>query len=669
MGIKHESLKLSELYDAIDQKKVVLPNFQRGFVWSIDEQKKLIASILVQIPIGSTLHLKGSKESFSARALCEREEVTPSVQECEYVLDGQQRLSTLKNTFYDIYSGDNSWDKVWDKLFSNLRVRWFLLIDPTNDFFGFANLQFNTNMILESEPREILDYIIPKKILKTKDKDKWFHPAYIAKDDSGEIIKGENQKKLHIATSATKEHLIPLHEVYRGNDGIHSKVIELLTNEQVEKLIAQAKDIFQEKGRENYNSFLIEKLSIVEREIDSMVEEIIEESVENLFKALGEKWIKDFNSFIEKLISIEMPIILLEQKEAGRAAAIFEEINKGGTPLSIYDLIVAKAANADTSKSSLTDRIIKLLNEEYEIPFMSNKWKPACMTDIKDNMLTTKFQSIYLNSLSILLAKKKHETIDKKTISRNYVLNLSADEINENNEYVINTIINTYAFLQEKLGVINEKNIIYDYMILPIIYILSEDEVIKDEKKIKIIEGWYWSSLFSGKYKERQDDQFVKDIDFLSKTILENAAINSNDFLNDRIFNVQDYSDKDTLLHKNQATDLTAPKAIKDAILQYVLSREPYDFLPDKQEKLSAYLSACNDEKNKDKNCRKYKLEIHHIIPLGVVTKIGQRTEEIRNDKTHILNSPLNLTYISECANAAISDMDYNTICCQNIKI
>lgn len=345
-----------------------------------------------------------------------------------------------------------------------------------------------------------------------------------------------------------------------------------------------------------------------------------------------------------------MPIIKLEEKEAGRASAIFEEINKGGTPLSIYDLLVAKAATFDSGQNSLTNQIINLLEKSYN--FEDKEFKPTCMTSTKDNTLTSKFQSIYLNSLAIIISKKKNLPITKKTISRNNILSLSAEDINKYNEEVMESIIRAYAFLQFRCGVINEKNIIYDYMVLPIVYFLNDDKNYNDKDKLNLLEAWYWSWLFSGKYKERQDDQFIADIKDLETYTFE-------DINHERILNVPDYSNKETLLNKNEALDNIAPKAMKEALLQYVLSTEPLDFLVEENSKLSAAKAACDDTKCENTNLKKYKLQIHHIIPLGALTKIGENSDKIRNDRTHILNSPLNLTYISECANGKISDMDY----------
>lgn len=45
-----ENLKsIKELFEDVKSLKIVLPDFQRDFVWEIDKQKKLLASTLVNL--------------------------------------------------------------------------------------------------------------------------------------------------------------------------------------------------------------------------------------------------------------------------------------------------------------------------------------------------------------------------------------------------------------------------------------------------------------------------------------------------------------------------------------------------------------------------------------------------------------------------------------------
>ena len=42
MAIENLERELSVIYDELDHNKLVLPNFQRSFVWSRDKQRKLL---------------------------------------------------------------------------------------------------------------------------------------------------------------------------------------------------------------------------------------------------------------------------------------------------------------------------------------------------------------------------------------------------------------------------------------------------------------------------------------------------------------------------------------------------------------------------------------------------------------------------------------------------
>ena len=99
-----ESASLSDIVEDNDKNKLVLPTFQRAYVWEMSQQQSLIAAFMVEIPIGGLLTLEGKKGDFASRPLCFIESGTVPNEECSYLLDGQQRLSTLKSAFYDIFA-------------------------------------------------------------------------------------------------------------------------------------------------------------------------------------------------------------------------------------------------------------------------------------------------------------------------------------------------------------------------------------------------------------------------------------------------------------------------------------------------------------------------------------------------------------------------------------
>ena len=648
MGVEYKNYKLENFFKNIEDRKIVLPDFQRGYVWKTDQQRNLIASVLVGLPIGSTLHIEGKKGDFTARAICEQREIEPK-EECEYLLDGQQRVSTLYNAFKNTYK--DNWQDVWEKLFKPLRIRWFIKIDLNNDIFGYEKLRFEKDKLFLKEPVEIKDLIVHKEIFK-KDKDKWFHPAFDPKDEEG-ISLTEERKKLEIARLSAKEYLIPLYEIDKGGSGLHKRVLRQLARKRIDELKAYIND-----GKYTYSEIL--------GHINPDVDTLSKDEIEDLFRDLQISWENDVSRFLEDILRKEIPIILLHKNEIGRAAAIFEEINKGGTPLSNFDLVVAKAARATQNRlgKSLVKVILDILDEEFDVSHIdmepqNGKWKASYFTPIQENLPSKRFQSLYLNLLSILAYEQKEDRdITKSLISRNSILSLKAEYVVEFTELVTIALSRTFAFLQLKCGHIKESDISYDYMILPIAYLFSKDDIWNNVDKIKKIEAWFWSSLFAGSYKERQDDQFINDLKSLKVWLIEeniaaeelqhwkeNEQITLK-FLKEKLFRKEDYSNIETLLNLNSNPDIIVPTAMKNSILQYVLSKKPYDLLPNNSQRISAYKSALEDPK----------LEIHHIIPLSSVTKIGESSKELRKNKRHILNSPLNLTYISDKANAEIRD-------------
>jgi len=86
---------LSLLCD-INQGKIQLPDFQRSWVWSDEQVKRLLCNVSLAYPIGSImlLQLGSSKTSFKPRPL-EGVTLDSNLSPSLLLLDGQQRLTTL----------------------------------------------------------------------------------------------------------------------------------------------------------------------------------------------------------------------------------------------------------------------------------------------------------------------------------------------------------------------------------------------------------------------------------------------------------------------------------------------------------------------------------------------------------------------------------------------
>lgn len=104
MGIEKthgRNYDLSRLLEAIRQGKIVLPEFQRDFLWDTKDVEALIATCLSGWPIGSLLLLPGRADLFFRVRGFDTGPV-PKEPIQLVVLDGQQRLTSLYQSLYGL---------------------------------------------------------------------------------------------------------------------------------------------------------------------------------------------------------------------------------------------------------------------------------------------------------------------------------------------------------------------------------------------------------------------------------------------------------------------------------------------------------------------------------------------------------------------------------------
>lgn len=88
--------KYSTLLDEIEKGEIKIPQFQRQFVWDIQNSAKLIDSILKGYPIGTFIYWRTSERLRSIRNIGNIVLPEPRGGEfINYVLDGQQRITSL----------------------------------------------------------------------------------------------------------------------------------------------------------------------------------------------------------------------------------------------------------------------------------------------------------------------------------------------------------------------------------------------------------------------------------------------------------------------------------------------------------------------------------------------------------------------------------------------
>lgn len=163
-----ESLEVT--INKIKKNEILLPDFQRQFVWKEEEmQHKLVASVLTKMPIGSILLLK-SKDAhdYSCKPLGAKDPI-PSEQlpsgAVEFLLDGQQRMTVLANVFSDaIFQLTPQSNNLIAP--SALKRRFYLAVpkygnDAFPDLFGLHSLSFPMRTPDSDEPEFLTQDILP----------------------------------------------------------------------------------------------------------------------------------------------------------------------------------------------------------------------------------------------------------------------------------------------------------------------------------------------------------------------------------------------------------------------------------------------------------------------------------------------------------------------------
>src|SRR6056297_872581 len=177
------SKNAKQLLNDIDQGLICLPRFQRDFVWSIEKSAALVDSVLKGFPIGALIFWRTSETLKDHRQLGRFKLPEPPVgQERNYVLDGQQRLTSLyaalRGVEVELANGrKRDFSEIWVNLSADGNDDNFCVSDvseldqerciPLKDLFELSALRLakeypeDTHQQIERHRDAIASYLIP----------------------------------------------------------------------------------------------------------------------------------------------------------------------------------------------------------------------------------------------------------------------------------------------------------------------------------------------------------------------------------------------------------------------------------------------------------------------------------------------------------------------------
>ena len=620
-------MDLKDVVKLLSNNELVLPNFQREFVWKVNSQKKLIASALCNIPSGNSLLVQGKKSSdlsFSNIKIGQRK-VTLSEDDLpdnfQYILDGQQRYTTLYYAFNDAFNKTPEENKnTFEYLSEKLKYRWFLSLEKDLKFLmNYDNLKFIENENEKLIPNDILDFISYKKITE---------------DDNYGSLEDGSQKLIDYCM---KKNLIPLQLILSSD--------RIMINLQILRRIARNRiDKINKKG----NKTLI-KLLINEQVTSDEAKKIVNESfnkkevqkfIEQKTDSASQKWVDTVYDYLLKKVEY-YKINANHLIDINKAIATFEYINVEGTKLSTFDLLCAKSG-IDLRKEVTIETKKELNFDNTDIKLYNN------FGLLEEDDLISKNYSLYIHqTLNMIFFRENnpqgdYDKLTSKVLNSNYsISNLDIIFIQDNWRAAINAIKKASALLQIFCGHNEEKRITNKLLLIPIILFFLDKEDNYETNDLKCLKSFYWIKLFSGKYSKNQNQQCIDDcreiINFIKDDSKNDTINNWLEILNTRVLNLEEFATKEMMC------TVKCNESLENNFFMYMISNSnqfyDWDFVKD--------TPITNESK----------LNIHHIIPLASAKKISDSTKELRSDKNHYLNATMNKTPITAESNSKIGAM------------
>lgn len=731
------SRTIGQLLYSLRKGDLLLPNFQRPFVWNPERWQSLMASILLKYPVGQALigteansHIMSVREPLSIPEETLKEifirkanlkpgevkgiEVTQYLQKgepysCEYLLDGQQRLTALDLMLGTAYHFSGK------ELHRSYRLRWFLNLNK----LGLKELQWiNTREMPHEEACEAFVFV---KYKKTDKKCPYYYKASYS-----DLANFCTVKQLQELAGLEEGIYLPLDQIYIEN--IDSKSLKFDPTFLIDFSEDKQEDILLNttEGQNLRNNRNLNKIS--------------ELTYQEEWKKLRRKfsiWRSNLEETLTEIVKFEFPVLVVPSNEFDRLAGIFSVINMGGVELSTFDLLVAKTTTVESSlrdvmKSACVQSLKDFKNSISLIPesakttldefwnignFLGEKNSKEVGQGIEfpESIARSFAQTIVLHaqlskaldddwstrSNPLLRCRENKQNpdflanptpqeaarsilrLDDWGYSDKLVLGLSRQEVQKVQAQSAKQLLRAYFFMKARLGILKLSSLPYRQMDLVLATVLT-DSVWKQLNQdpsgtlMQKIQWWYWGSIFGGAYQKAYssiDKRILADIPrllaYISKPTLKWDDISN--LCNKEIqYSWKGYQMEDSRFTEMSITGsngrvgnrfemicdadgystkdalMTSPnKTLGLAILAFTLRNGLQDFKY--RDKKDSELK-CGEKLHSGRD----DLQADHLFAVNAWYKFtGEKVD--RNDE-HPINSPLNYSWSSAKSNRYWSD-------------
>lgn len=314
-----------------------------------------------------------------------------------------------------------------------------------------------------------------------------------------------------------------------------------------------------------------------------------------------------YAKIIKPIIDYKMPVIELDKETPKEAVCqIFENVNTGGVPLTVFELITATfaadefdlRADWDAIKNSFTDKKLTVLNDITGANFLS--------------------------AMTLLVTYKKSLTGNGAvTCKKRDILRLDIEDYKANHDALIGGFESAASFLVHQ-GIYSNNDLPYSSQLIPLAAIFAFDNEKKDNRAFilgsnkELLSRWYWCGVLGELYGGANEARFALDIANIFEWIKGNEqpdTVTRSNFQPNRLLSMQ-----------------TRNSAAYKGVMALVMQDTPLDFMSGEKMSVATYLDEDTD--------------IHHIFPEAHCISMGYPRQK--------WNSVVNKTPIYASSNRSI---------------
>jgi hypothetical protein len=211
-----------------------------------------------------------------------------------------------------------------------------------------------------------------------------------------------------------------------------------------------------------------------------------------------------FDSLVNVLTGYQIPVVTLRDLTLEEVGPIFERINSSGTPLSIFDLMVAATWS---DGFDLNDKV-----DEITVALQSKNFG-----DIRGNTVLKCMSAVQYDSVS------RDRVIGLRKLSP------EPKQINKLVDQTTKALLRATDQLLTEFGIYSLDFLPYEAHLLVLTHVFAKHRTL-NAAQMKRLRQWFWRTSFSERYRGTNDAFVTKDLALVEEFVAKGTGVSASEF-------------------------------------------------------------------------------------------------------------------------------------------